>query len=798
MTSKSIRKKLNKSYFAKELKELKLCDEDELREFKVKLNRSKELSKERNIIQFLTLLKTLNGINPLANYSSYYIKETTKIIALKTIKKIIDLFTQMNIFFFYFRYYRIDEKIIQRLIPNLKYDFYPSNSILFKEGELSTKFYFLLKGKISFKKKISSSTPRNPRFMEKFSLSDNTHFGEWDIIYERKKKTTAFCEEDCHIISIERDIFKELLEQRINKVESELKILIKKTLMKYMRIPETKIDRLIQTDIQTLFFRRGEIIYREGDINTFLFIINSGEANLLQNFEKCEYSFLQNNQYSMEYIKNMAKRIDYKDVIQKAFDKSQHLNINDLKQRKISKYDIAEEESLFNKTETSTNIYSITEQLNTSQNYIKNNKNINKVKETNKENVPDKSTIDSQKLELLLNKNNLKNILSLSKGSIGGLEICTGITKFKYSLIANSDFTSCFKIDLRKIDGEHLTELMVNLLPLFIEYERKIHLQIKKLKFIDSNLLPESCQKFTRKNKKDNLYIKDEENDDKYKRRIQRIDKMFDTNEGGFIKMNNFNMNLQKRKNELKDLIKANSRKDKKAHSYLNSFMNEQNSKFKFRGVKKIIPIIPNLELFDKKFENRYIIKKKQKLTEKESEKHMDVYQTTVNNKNIYYLIDNNILSGKKKPKIDTKSFHDDTFFTKKAQEMFNNLYTKGDKSKLKPTPKKRVLSMKIRKLKLKQKNANFTKILIGNNDYMRDLIIKKNKTNVHCFDKDNFITKNTKLLRKIKESNSFTNFLNTYGNMLDIKKITFFDTGKYDIPLLTENNIINKIKFNL
>ena len=48
---------------------------------------------------------------------------------------------------------------------------------------------------------------------------------------------------------------------------------------------------------------------------------------------------------------------------------------------------------------------------------------------------------------------------------------------------------------------------------------------------------------------------------------------------GGFIKMNNFNMNLQKRKNELKDLIKANSRKDKKAHSYLNSFMNEQNSK---------------------------------------------------------------------------------------------------------------------------------------------------------------------------------------------------------------------------
>ena len=86
----------------------------------------------------------------------------------------------------------------------------------------------------------------------------------------------------------------------------------------------------------------------------------------------------------------------------------------------------------------------------------------------------------------------------------------------------------------------------------------------------------------------------------------------------------------------------------------------------------------------------------------------------------------------------------------------------------------------------------NFKKILIGNSNYMRDLVIKKNKTNIHCFDTDTFITKNKKLLKKIKESNSFSNFLNTYGNMMDIKKVTFFDTGKYDIPLLTEQNVNN------
>ena len=407
-------------------------------------------------------------------------------------------------------------------------------------------------------------------------------------------------------------------------------------------------------------------------------------------------------------------------------------------------------------------------------------------KEENKEEIPDKNTLDTLKLDLLLEKKNMKNILSLNKGSLSGLEICTGITKFKYSLISNSDFTSIFKIDLKKIEGEHLTELMINLLPLFIEYERKIHYQIKKLKFIDSNLLPESCQKYSKKNAKENYFFKDEENDDKYKKRIHKIDKMFDTNEGGFIKMNIYNMNLQKKKNELKDLIKENSRKDKKAYTYLNSFINEQNSKFKFRGVKKITPIIPNIEIFDKKFENRYKLVKNQQDFEKENEKNSDIYQTTVNNKNLYFLIDNNVLSGKKR-KIKAKSFHKDFFFTKKTQEMFNNLYTKGDMSKFKPPPsKKRVISTQMRTIK--KNNMSIKKLFIENNNYMRDLVVKKNKTNVHCFETDTFVTKNKRLIKKLKESNSVTEYLKTYGNMMDIKKITFFNTGKYDIPLLTEN----------
>ena len=110
--------------------------------------------------------------------------------------------------------------------------------------------------------------------------------------------------------------------------------------------------------------------------------------------------------------------------------------------------------------------------------------------------------------------------------------------------------------------------------------------------------------------------------------------------------------------------------------------------------------------------------------------------------------------------------------------------------SKFKPfksVQKKRVLSTQMRRIK--RNNMNIKKLFIENNNYMRDLVVKKNQTNVHCFETDTFVTKNKRLVKKLKESNSFKEYFNTYGNMMDIKKITFFNTGKYDIPLLTENN---------
>ena len=496
--------------------ELKFTSEKVIRDLKFKLRVQPELSKDPNLIKLIILLKTLNGINPLIASTSYYITDETKFEALQIIKKIFELLNSINIFLFYFKHYKIDDKIVQKIIPNLKYNYYKKNDIVFKEGDSSNRFYFLLKGKISFRKKTLLVTETEPKMIEKFMLEEGSHFGEWDIVYDRKKKTNAVCIEDTHIISIDRETFKDYFENRVTKVESEVKNMLKNFLMKYMTLPAIKIERFIQTNIKTLFFKRNEVIYREGDNNSFLFMINNGEANLIQNFYKGEYSCLMKYQYPNDYIKNMAKRIDYKGVIRNAFSKKRNnkyiSNLNEEENKEnengennqnngLEKSEIIKDNIKENiPNETNIDISENSNHKSKDKDNDNNNANLEKENEEKEDNINDEN-YDSLKLDLLLERKNYHNIINLDKGSIGGLEICTGITKFKYSLISNSDFTSVFRIDLRQLDGEHLTEFMLNLLPMFIEFERKIHLQIKKLKYIDYNILPQSCQKYSKKKK---------------------------------------------------------------------------------------------------------------------------------------------------------------------------------------------------------------------------------------------------------------------------------------------------------
>ena len=131
----SKRSGIKSSYLKENQLEVFLSSEKEIREFRFDLKtHHPELAKEENIIQLLVNIKTLKGINPLVNNNVFYISEETRSEALLIVKKTLELLKQINIFLFFFQHYSMDDRIVQKIIPNLKYfltqNSYSSNSAL--------------------------------------------------------------------------------------------------------------------------------------------------------------------------------------------------------------------------------------------------------------------------------------------------------------------------------------------------------------------------------------------------------------------------------------------------------------------------------------------------------------------------------------------------------------------------------------------------------------------------------------------------------------------------------------------
>ena len=504
-----------------------LLEDQEFLYRREKLKNTPEIKGDRETFELLLYSIIKNEFLTKKIYDESEPESQMKFVTVKLAK----LLKRHKTFCHFFYFYHIDDYNIQKIASVIKYKFFEKNKYIYLENDNSTHFYFIVKGKVSFRKKIQSIKTNKMEYQERLVLSENNYFGEWDIVYERKRKLSCFCITDCHLMLINKDTFKNLLEEKILKGQSDKKNFLVKFFNAFLTIPLIKLERFIQNSIETLFFNRNDMIYREGGKNKYLYIIYNGEANLIKNLHLGEFSLLPKFNQTIERLQEKTKKINYVNLI----------------------------------------------------------KNVNI-----KENNSDKNPI---LLDMSLNKVNYQVVSKLTKGSIGGLEITTGNTEFKYSLISNSDFTTLLKVNLLQMEDEHLKCFMQNLLPIFLQYEKKIHSQIKLIKYIDNNVLPSSCQKYkdlsfeNLKNNKNfydtlNISIDEDDNDERFKNVIHKIDEKFDVNEAGFIKMNDYNLELHKQKNIIKEQLRDNKRKEIKIENFINKYIDEQNAILKYSSVK--------------------------------------------------------------------------------------------------------------------------------------------------------------------------------------------------------------------
>ena len=671
-----------------------------------------------------SLLKLSNNANK-KNIDNEQKNELISII-LENMKK-------KNLFFFFVNFYKISDDLLKKIIPNLNYEYYPKGGHLYNENDFSTKFFFIIKGFVTFhRNEIIFDEEKNSSIVdvEKFILGPDNYFGEIDLIYDKKKSMSAFCKTECHLITLNKKFFKKFVEERISKAELEKKLYIISFFKKFGRIPNVRLEKYILSNVQTLFFRRNKIIYKSGENNNSLYLIYRGEAIIINDINQGEFSFLKNFNERIRYIQKKALGLNYVEIIK---------NTN-----------------------------------------IKNTGKILYDKEYNTKSIDSDKELND--LNLLMNKMKYDIVCRMAKGSIGGLEIVTGVNQFKYSLIANSDFTCVLKLELKNID-DYLTNFLINLIPLYVEFEKHIHERIENFKLIDENITPSSVKKL--KKNKNNFFDEEkegEENDKIYKKKIQKIDDSFQLNYGGFIKNNEYNYKLYQKKEHYKELLKNNKKKISQIEKFLKYLDSEEKLNLKFTEfkMKNNQNLIYNYQN-NKTSHNSIKRQSTSKLIKKSKKNILRLFSTKSLYKNLKINVGSNTIETNKikKPKLSWKFVDSDKRILRKKEDNKQNEI--------------KIIRPKIfeeEKNKKKDFNILYEKRSLSiDDDYKQKVFIcssPKNKI------RNRYKTKELLVLtpRKNKTINKYNSDQKQFfkkNHIRILKKVFLYDTGKFDIPLLSD-----------
>ena len=466
---------------------------------KRKLLFSEELKKDFQTLQLILNIFLFKSYSLIKNF------QETRIL-----KKEIFILLKNHDAFRYFLYNNgIDDNTLFKIIPHLKYKHFIKDRIICKEGDDSLCMYFILSGRISIMKGTN-------KLIQIKEINEKENFGQWDIIYHRKRKFSYYASEDCHILIIDKYILRKYLQEKLIKGEDELKTFTTKFLQNNEINALFRIERVIQ-NMKLLYYRKGEIIYKEGEENTNIYLIYKGETKLVKKIENGEFNYVENLNDNILKIQEKAKNLNYKKLI------------------------------------------------------------TNEVIEKNIES--EKAKINNNTKKSLMENSEYKTLAILGKGNVGGLEISTGIKNKKYTMIANCDYTTIIKIELIYIK-DNINRFLLNLLPLFIKLEKEIHSRFKRIIKM-SNIIQSNNS--LKNNDIDNFDLLN--NNKEYINEIKKINKKFDVNEGGFIKMNNLNINLNVSKNKLKEQLMKSNKKFLEINKLVNNY-NIGKEYIKYKEVK--------------------------------------------------------------------------------------------------------------------------------------------------------------------------------------------------------------------
>jgi len=97
-------------------------------------------------------------------------------------------------------------------------EWYPSGSVLFREGEVPGALYVILEGRVRLERGGQNFGDAGP----------GEALGAWSLFEDHSRRATATVEEDARIILLERDEFYEVLSEHVEITRSLVQDLVKR------------------------------------------------------------------------------------------------------------------------------------------------------------------------------------------------------------------------------------------------------------------------------------------------------------------------------------------------------------------------------------------------------------------------------------------------------------------------------------------------------------------------------------------------------------------------------------------
>ena len=184
----------------------------------------------------------------------------------------------------------------------LLYEEIPSQEYVFKQGDVGNKFYILLSGIVSIE--ILKLEDGKRTIQEIMTYTAGGSFGELALESSKPRSASAYCKTSCSFLILLKKDYSRLMQKLVFDKKNEM-VNFLQDLPAFKNLNKIALSKLTY-NIKEKTFTKGQILFKEEDPATEIFIIHDGECKL------CKYLKPQSSagiRKSGRFICHTAKRL---------------------------------------------------------------------------------------------------------------------------------------------------------------------------------------------------------------------------------------------------------------------------------------------------------------------------------------------------------------------------------------------------------------------------------------------------------------------------------------------------------